>query len=235
MTLSLFFLIETYLSWIPLLCVWCLCWPLLLHLFKYNPLRTDLYLLLNHTLARTQGCVVVYICTNGLLHSRAPTHHTSIILGYFRSDVVNCFSSVRYQPTPFTSCNTNDVDSGFWVKGKFKWVSFSFISWCRCIVDLKTRKEFCYLPAKYKNCRACAEGWWTTATASWGHPQSPWYHDLICVCGQVFIAVRTFCSGTWQESDRSSQSRGVMLTEGGCKLLSFLLVRYFGKFKWHLW
>lgn len=102
------------------------------------------------------------------------------------------------------------------------------------LLTWRLAKEFCYLPAKYKNSRACGEEWWTTATASWGHPQSPWYHDLICVCGRVFVAVRTFCSGAWQESHRSSQSRGVMLTEGGCKLF-FLLVRCFGKFKWHLW
>lgn len=112
-------------------------------------------------------------------------------------------------------------------------LSFHFMMQMYCWPEDSQKSSVTFLPS-IKNSCACGEEWWTTATASWGHPQSPWYHDLICVCGRVFVAVRTFCSGAWQESDRSSQSRGVMLTEGGCKLF-FLLVRCFGKFKWHLW
>ena len=104
---------------------------------------------------------------------------------------------------------------------------------------LSTCKELCFLPAKYKNSRASGEDWWTTATASWGHPQSPWYHDLICVCGWFFIAVRTFCR-QWCLArkrllvpvERRNANPGWMQT---IYLFISLLVRFFGKFKWHLW
>lgn len=35
-----------------------------------------------------------------------------IFLGSFRSDVGDCFSSEQYQPTPFTSWHSDDVDAG---------------------------------------------------------------------------------------------------------------------------
>lgn len=131
---------------------------------------------------------------------------TGIFLRSFHNDVRDCLSSVQYQPTPFTSWNTQMLmlDSD-WKENLSGTPSFHFLVQlyriCKfsywfygSIVQhwwLWTRSEFQCWPVWMQR------GLMINSSASWGHPQSLsqiWSPDLHLWL--VFTAGKALCSGT---------------------------------------